>query len=143
VLSDEDWAVIRRHPQDGAALVGKLDGYGAVADAILYHHERVDGGGYPAGLIGGEIPLASRVIAVCSTYDTMTRSTGIGPPLAPADAVEELRRAAGHQLDSEIVETFVATLERNGPLGRAVVEEADYEAELAFKQRVRKLAAPS
>ena len=71
-LTDEDWAVIRRHPQDGATLVGKLDGYGPVADAILYHHERIDGGGYPAGLIGNEIPLASRIVAICSTYDTMT-----------------------------------------------------------------------
>ena len=56
-LTDADLAVIRRHPQDGATLVGKLDGYGPVADAILYHHERIDGGGYPAGLIGNEIPL--------------------------------------------------------------------------------------
>ncbi|HEY7933763.1 MAG TPA: HD domain-containing phosphohydrolase, partial [Solirubrobacteraceae bacterium] len=51
VLSDEDWALIRRHPQDGATLVGRLDGYGPVADAILYHHEHIDGSGYPAGLI--------------------------------------------------------------------------------------------
>ena len=55
-LPDEDWARVRRHPQDGATLVGRLDGYGPVADAILYHHERVDGSGYPAGLIGREIP---------------------------------------------------------------------------------------
>ena len=70
--TDEDWAVIRRHPQDGATLVGRLDGYGPVAEAILYHHERVDGGGYPAGLIGNEIPLHSRIVAICTTYDTMT-----------------------------------------------------------------------
>ena len=48
---------MRRHPQDGATLVGRLDGYGPVAEAILYHHEHVDGSGYPAGLIGSEIPL--------------------------------------------------------------------------------------
>ena len=59
VLSDDDWAVVRRHPQDGATLVGRLDGYGPVADAILYHHEHVDGSGYPAGLIGNEIPVIS------------------------------------------------------------------------------------
>ena len=67
-----------RHPQDGAMLVGELDGYGAVADAILYHHERIDGGGYPAGLIGNEIPLASRILAICSTYDTMTARDSYG-----------------------------------------------------------------
>src|SRR4029077_11403710 len=65
VLSDDDWAVIRRHPQDGATLVGRLAGYGPVADAILYHHEKLDGSGYPAGLIGNEIPRPSRILAIC------------------------------------------------------------------------------
>ncbi|HEY4824667.1 MAG TPA: HD domain-containing phosphohydrolase, partial [Solirubrobacteraceae bacterium] len=82
VLSDEDWAVIRRHPQDGATLVGRLDGYGPVAEAILYHHERVDGGGYPVGLIASEIPLASRIIAICSTFDTMTSRETNGPRMS-------------------------------------------------------------
>ena len=59
-------------PAGRGPLVGALDGYGPVADAILYHHERVDGRGYPAGLIGNEIPLASRILAICCIYDTMT-----------------------------------------------------------------------
>ncbi len=141
-LTDEDWEVIRRHPQEGAELVGKLDGYGPVADAILYHHERVDGGGYPAGLIGGEIPLASRIIAICSTFDTMTHGSSMGSPLTRADAMAELRNVAGRQLDAELVESFVGMLERNGALS-ADAQEPDYETELAFKQRVRKLAQPS
>ena len=90
-LTDEDWVVIRRHPQDGAMMVGKLDGFGPVADAILYHHERIDGGGYPAGLIGSEIPLASRIVAICSTYDTMTKRASYGPPMTPQEAMAELR----------------------------------------------------
>jgi len=140
-LTDEDWAVIHRHPQDGAALVGKLDGYGAVADAILYHHERVDGGGYPAGLIAGEIPLASRIVAICSAYDTMTASTRFGPALPPAEAMQELRRASGTQFDGELVEAFIAMLERDGSL---IPEElaADFEAEFDFAQRVRRMAMP-
>ena len=56
-LDDEDLEIIKSHPQEGASLVGALDGYGPVAEAILYHHERIDGSGYPAGLIGREIPL--------------------------------------------------------------------------------------
>ncbi len=95
VLSDEDWAVIRRHPSDGATLVGRLDGYGPVADAILYHHEKVDGSGYPAGLIGSEIPLASRIIAICSTFDTLTARGSYRSPMTPQDALAELRRVAG------------------------------------------------
>ncbi len=115
VLSDEDWALIRRHPQDGATLVGRLDGYGPVADAILYHHEHIDGSGYPAGLIGNEIPLLSRILAICSAYDTMTSRDSYRSPMTPQDAIAELRRMAGRQFDAELVSSFVAMLEREGP----------------------------
>jgi putative nucleotidyltransferase with HDIG domain len=143
ILSDEDWAVVRRHPQEGATLVGRLDGYGPVADAILYHHEHVDGSGYPAGLIGNEIPLASRIVAVCSVYDTLTARDTYRSPMTPQDAIAELRRVAGRQLDPEIVETFVAMLEREGPVTLAHGDNADFEAELAFERRVRALVEPA
>ncbi|MGH2855058.1 MAG: HD-GYP domain-containing protein [Solirubrobacteraceae bacterium] len=143
LLSDEDWAVIRRHPQDGATLVGRLDGYGPVADAILYHHEHVDGSGYPAGLIGSEIPLASRIIAVCSTYDTLTARESYRSPMTPQDAIAELRRVSGRQFDGELVESFVAMLEREGPVTLAHGDDADFEAELAFERRAHKIAQPA
>jgi putative nucleotidyltransferase with HDIG domain len=143
VLSDQDWAVIRRHPQDGATLVGRLDGYGPVADAILYHHEHVDGSGYPAGLIGSEIPLASRIIAVCSTYDTLTARETYRSPMTPQDAIAELRRVAGRQLDGELVESFVVMLERDGPVTSAHGDDANFETELAFERRAREIAQPA
>jgi putative nucleotidyltransferase with HDIG domain len=143
ILSDEDWAVVRRHPQEGATLVGRLDGYGPVADAILYHHEHIDGSGYPAGLIGNEIPLASRILAVCSVYDTLTARDSYRSPMTPQDAIAELRRVAGRQLDSELVGTFVAMLERDGPVTFAHGDDADFEAELAFERRTRALAQPA
>jgi putative nucleotidyltransferase with HDIG domain len=143
VLSDDDWAVIRRHPQDGATLVGRLDGYGPVADTILYHHEHVDGSGYPAGLIGSEIPIASRIIAICSTYDTLTARETYRSPMTPQDAMAELRRVAGRQLDTELVESFIAMLERNGPVTLADGDDADFGAELAFERRARQIAQPS
>jgi putative nucleotidyltransferase with HDIG domain len=141
-LTDEDLAVIHRHPQDGATLVGKLDGFGPVADAILYHHERVDGGGYPAALIGNEIPLASRIVAICSTYDRMTARDTYRAPMPPRDAIAELRKVAGTQLDAELVESFAAMLEREGP-GKFHNDEASFEDELKFEQRVRKMAQPA
>lgn len=142
ILSDDDWAMIRRHPQDGATLVGRLDGYGPVADVILYHHERVDGGGYPAGLIGSEIPLASRIIAVCSTYDTLTARETYRSPMTPQDAITELRRVAGRQLDSELVDAFIAMLQREGLAAFTDGDSADFSTELAFEQRVRQMAQP-
>lgn len=143
VLSDADWATIRRHPQDGATLVGRLDGYGPVADIILYHHENVDGSGYPAGLIGNEIPLLARVLAICNAYDTLTARDSYRSPMTPQDALAELRRVAGRQLDAEIVQSFVALVEREGPAAFTRGEEADFEAELSFEHRARALATPS
>ena len=142
VLSDEDWALIRRHPQDGATLVGRLDGYGPVADAILYHHEHVDGSGYPAGLIGNEIPQLSRILAICSAYDTMTSRDSYRSPVTPQDALAELRRMAGRQFDTELVSLFVAMLEREGPAIFAHGDEVDFEEELAFERRTRAIAQP-
>jgi putative nucleotidyltransferase with HDIG domain len=143
VLSDADWGVIRRHPQDGATLVGRLDGYGDVAEAILYHHEHIDGSGYPAGLIGNEIPIASRIIAVCSTYDTLTARESYRSTMTPQDAMTELRKVAGRQLDPELVMSFIAMLERKGPVALAQGDDADFEAELAFGRRAKALAQPT
>jgi putative nucleotidyltransferase with HDIG domain len=143
ILSDEDWALIRRHPQDGATLVGRLDGYGPVSDAILYHHEHIDGSGYPAGLIGNEIPLPSRILAICSTYDTMTSRDSYRSPMIPQDAMAELRRMAGRQFDGELVNSFIAMLERDGPVTVAHGDDADFEVELAFERRARAIAQPT
>jgi putative nucleotidyltransferase with HDIG domain len=142
VLSDDDWAVIRRHPQDGATLVGRLDGYGPVADAILYHHEHIDGSGYPAGLIGNEIPLASRILAICSTYDTLTARETYRSPMTPQDAIAEMRRVSGRQLDGDLVEHFIAVLEQDGPIVSVRGDDANFETELAFGRRARKIAQP-
>jgi HD-GYP domain-containing protein (c-di-GMP phosphodiesterase class II) len=146
VVADEDLPIVRNHPQEGAVLVGALDGYGPVADAILYHHERVDGRGYPAGLIGKEIPLASRILAICSTYDTMTArggyrsSSGDTSPMSPEEAIEELHNAASAgQLDGDLVERFVGVLEREGT---TFAHDADFEKELNFERRVRDMAEP-
>jgi putative nucleotidyltransferase with HDIG domain len=138
-LTDEDWAVIRRHPQDGAMMLGKFEGFGTVADAILYHHERIDGRGYPAGLIGEEIPLASRIVSICSTYDTMINRDAYGERMSPNEAMAELRKIGGSQLDAELVETFLTLLERKGA---AFGQDADYRTELSFERRVRAMAAP-
>jgi putative nucleotidyltransferase with HDIG domain len=141
VIEGDDLAIVKKHPHEGALLVGALDGYGAVADAILYQHERVDGRGYPAGLIGSEIPLASRILAICSTYDTMTVGRPHRPPMAPEEAIEELRNATRNgQLDPDIVESFILVLERDGSM---FAEEADFETELEFERRVREMAEPN
>lgn len=140
VIQDKDMAFVKNSPQEGSILVGALDGYGEVADAILYHRERMDGRGYPAGLIGHEIPLASRILAVCSAYDTMTAGCSYRTPMTAQEAMDELRHGARNgQFDAELVESFIALLEREGP---TFAEDADFETELEFERRVRKMAEP-
>ncbi|MHB1467582.1 MAG: HD-GYP domain-containing protein [Solirubrobacteraceae bacterium] len=140
ILSDADWSAIRRHPQDGATLVGRLDGYGPVAEIILYHHEHIDGSGYPAGLIGKEIPLLARVLAVCNAYDTMTSRYSYRTQMTPQDAFNELRRVADRKLDAEHVRSFIGMLSREDTMGLAERANVDFEAELRFEARTRVLA---
>jgi putative nucleotidyltransferase with HDIG domain len=141
-LSEEDWGLVRRHPQEGATLVGRLDGYGPVADVILYQHERIDGAGYPAGLIGNEIPLLSRILAVCDVYDVLTARDSYRSPRTPQEAIVELRQSAGLQLDADVVDAFIKMLEHEGPVTSVDGDEAVFEAELDFERRARALAQP-
>ncbi|HVW46867.1 MAG TPA: HD-GYP domain-containing protein [Solirubrobacterales bacterium] len=140
-LTDEDWMLIKRHPQQGARVVSSLDGYGPVADIILAHHERIDGKGYPRGLKGDEIPELARIISVADTYDVMTARDSYRTPMSSQDAITELRRVAGAQLDARFVEVFIELLE-----GQDVSfqhgEAADFEKELALESRIAETASP-
>lgn len=140
-LTDEDWMLIRRHPQQGARVVSSLDGYGPVAEIILAHHERVDGKGYPRGLEGDAIPELARIISVADTYDVMTARDSYRSPVSSYEAIQELRRVAGKQLDARFVEVFVELLEGKDVSFRHG-EEADFEKELALEARIAETASP-
>jgi putative nucleotidyltransferase with HDIG domain len=141
-LTDEDWMLIKRHPQQGARVVSSLDGYGPVAEIILAHHERIDGEGYPRGLAGDDIPELARIISVADTYDVMTARDSYRDPMSSHDAIVELRRVAGKQLDARFVEVFIELLE-----GKDVSfqhgEAADFEKELALEARIAETASPN
>jgi putative nucleotidyltransferase with HDIG domain len=140
-LTDEDWMLIRRHPQQGARVVSSLDGYGPVAEIILAHHERVDGKGYPRGLEGDDIPELARIISVADTYDVMTARDSYRTPVSSYDAIQELRRVAGKQLDARFVEVFIELLEGKDVSFRHG-EAADFERELALEARIAETASP-
>jgi putative nucleotidyltransferase with HDIG domain len=140
-LTDEDWMLIRRHPQQGARVVSSLDGYGPVADIILAHHERIDGKGYPRGLEGDDIPELARIISVADTYDVMTARDSYRTPTSSYEAIQELRRVAGKQLDARFVEIFIELLEGEDISFRHG-EEADFERELALEARIAETASP-
>jgi putative nucleotidyltransferase with HDIG domain len=140
-LTADEMEIVRRHPEQGARLVARIEGYGPVAEIILAHHERIDGDGYPNGLIGEQIPLAARIISVSDTYDVMTSRDSYRDPVSSREAIEELRRVSHAQLDANVVETFIELLERRSVTFRHA-DDADFERELNLERRVRDYAAP-
>jgi putative nucleotidyltransferase with HDIG domain len=128
-LTDEEWALIKQHPEKGAELVQRIEGYGPVAEIVLHHHERFSGGGYPAGIAGEAIPLGARIIAVADTYDVMTSRDSYRRPVSPEAALTELRRVSGTQLDPRVVEAF-ETMILEGAIAFSHADEADFEFEL-------------
>lgn len=140
-LDAEQWEIVRRHPEAGARVVRRMEGYGPVAEIILCHHEQWDGNGYPGGVAAREIPLVTRMISIADAYDVMTARDSYRRPRDSDQAIAELRRAAGRQFDPELVEVFVALLESKG-LAFRHADDADFETELAFGRRVREYARP-
>ena len=107
-LSDTDLANICTHPARGVEMVRGIEFLKGSIDAILHHHERMDGRGYPAGLIGNEIPLFARIIAVADAFDSLTTARSYRDALTVEQAVAQLHRRAEEHLDPSIV----AALER-------------------------------
>jgi two-component system cell cycle response regulator len=107
-LSPEEWHLIRQHPVVGERILSAAPALSPVARLVRSCYERYDGTGYPDGLRGEEIPLGSRVIAVCVAYDAMTSARPYRAPMPAAAAIEELRRCAGQQFDPVVVSAFVA-----------------------------------
>ncbi len=140
-LTDDEWEIVKLHPEQGARLVRRIEGYGPVAEIIHAHHERFDGRGYPNGLSGHAIPLGARIIAAADTYDVMTSRDSYRRPVSSEAALAELRRVAGAQLDPDVVEIFVEMIVERGVAFRHA-DEADFELELEFERRVADYARP-
>lgn len=103
---------MRRHPELGYAMIAdRFDR--RVSEAILYHHERYDGAGYPFGLAGSEIPLLSRVVLVADAYDAITNHRAYQPALPVEYAIEEITVNAGTQFDPLVVEAFLLVAARD------------------------------
>jgi HD-GYP domain-containing protein (c-di-GMP phosphodiesterase class II) len=105
-LDEYERELMQRHPEMGFAMTrNRLDP--KVAEAILYHHERIDGRGYPFGLSGDEIPILSRIVLVADAFDAMTSTRAYQPALPVEFAVGEIHRHAGTQFDPAVVEIFM------------------------------------
>jgi putative nucleotidyltransferase with HDIG domain len=141
-LADADWRGVRRHPDIGAELLRDIGVYGPVAEIVRAHHERVDGRGYPRGLRGDEIPPIARIVAVAEVYDTLTAPDTYRTPMTSFEALNELRRVAGMQLDAAYVEALAAVLAGRGTDYRHA-DEADFDRELDIERRMNEAVAPT
>jgi two-component system cell cycle response regulator len=110
-LEPSEWRTIRTHPELGARLLAHPD-LEDLRDWVLSHHERPDGAGYPSGLVGEQIPIESRILAVADAYEAMTATRSYRPALGDDMAAAELRAGAGTQFDPKIVDVFLTALAR-------------------------------
>ena len=138
-LTEREWEAIQRHPEAGADMLRHVGIDGVVAEAVAAHHERIDGRGYPIGLSGEEIPVLARIVAVAEAYDTLTAATSYRTPMSSFQALTELRRVAGSQLDTEFVEALADVLAHR-PLEGRHATTVDLDAELAFERRIAQTA---
>lgn len=109
-LDEEDLMYVQAHTAIGERILSPIPDFEEMIPLIKYHHERVDGKGYPDGLVGEEIPLLARVIAVADTFDAIVSERPYRPGKSIEDAIEILEDSKGTQLDSKIVDIFISML---------------------------------
>jgi diguanylate cyclase (GGDEF)-like protein len=112
-LDKEEREEMKKHPEVGAEIIGYLPLLSHCKPAILHHHERWDGAGYPSGLKGKEIPFEARILAIADAFSAMTSVRPYRPAMSYQEAILELKREAGKQFDAELVEAFVAEFEKS------------------------------
>jgi hypothetical protein len=113
-LTEEEYDAIKLHPLHGVELVGDIAFLEDARAGIMHHHERYDGGGYPSGLAGEDIPIFARVLAIADAFDCMTSVRSYRPARSVSEALNELIRCKGKHFDPKLVDLFVAAIRREG-----------------------------
>ena len=147
-LTPEEWVLMREHPIIGERILSPLPGLSDVARAVRHEHERWDGRGYPDGLSGDAIPLASRIVLTCDAYHALVSDRPYRKRLGDATAEAELRRCAGTQFDPRVVDALLQCI-REGyeadvghtadDLARALTEHADIGTERRLERELHAL----
>src|SRR4030043_1828091 len=116
-LSPREFEIIKRHSMMGAEIIQHIRQLREIIPGVKYHHEQVDGKGYPDGLRGEDIPILAKIVAVSDTYDAMTTDRPYRKAGDKKMAIDELKRCSGTQLDKEVVEAFIQAYQ-NGKIKR-------------------------
>jgi HD-GYP domain-containing protein (c-di-GMP phosphodiesterase class II) len=128
-LTPEEYEHMKVHPEKGVEIVQEIDLLQEAIDGVRHHHERMDGHGYPGGLVGDQIPLFARLIMVCDAFDAMTSTRVYRVAKTIDEAFVELRRCAGTQFDEASLDALEKAVARNGwePIGREELEQGPVE----------------
>jgi len=118
-LDPEEWAIMREHPLIGERILRRTPELAPIAPMVRHEHERWDGGGYPDGLAGDEIPIGSRIIFACDAYNAMITERPYREPMSSEEAIAELEHNAGTQFDPDVVEALVVLLADRLPAARS------------------------
>ena len=116
VLSDDEKQRMQSHTVLGEQIIAPLRSTAPLMPIVRHHHERVDGKGYPDGLVGDQIPLGARIVAIADAYAAMQSPRPYRPALSPAKAIHTLQAGSGRQWDKRLVGLFVAWLQRQPPV---------------------------
>jgi putative nucleotidyltransferase with HDIG domain len=125
-LDEEEWKVMREHPVIGERILRAIPGMGPIARIVRHEHERFDGGGYPDGIAGEQIPIGARIILACDAYHAMVSDRPYRKGVSHAEAVRELVAGAGTQFDPRVTEMLIGLL-----YGQRQAGEGRTEAEIA------------
>jgi len=106
-LTKSEWEILKLHSAKGAGILENTTEFSEISDLVLSHHERYDGSGYPNGIKGEEIPLGARIISVADAFDAMTNERSYKKALSHQEAIDELKKCAGKQFDTNIVDVFI------------------------------------
>ncbi len=117
-LKDEEWTAIKQHPIDGSDMLRKMSFSEHTCDVVLYHHERFNGGGYPQGIRGTQIPLGARIVSVVESYAVMLQKRPKRPALSSEQSLSTLKENLGKRYDPDIIAAFVEIVEEEIRTGR-------------------------
>jgi HD-GYP domain-containing protein (c-di-GMP phosphodiesterase class II) len=132
-LTEEEFEIMKSHPVKGAAIMEVIPQLRDVIPGMKHHHERWEGGGYPDGLAGEEIPLQARIVSVADTFDAMTTTRPYQRPMDVRFVFQRLRDLAGNRFDPAVVEALIRSYEK-GELVPIAREEAHPEASAPLRR---------
>ncbi|MGM0380210.1 MAG: HD domain-containing phosphohydrolase [Bacillota bacterium] len=120
-LSKKEYEIMKKHPKYSFKILKNIDDFDSIAKNVLYHHEYINGKGYPEGIKGNKIPIISRIISIADAFDAMTTDRVYREKLSKKEAIKELKRCCGTQFDKRLVQLFIQVLKKSNNIQKSEI----------------------